>query len=115
MSDNTLHLCTNCLTGGARGVPVGQEKGSQMDPYRETIPLCPDCATALVGGDLGTFARRYRSSRKISRDGGDDLRSRLISALEERDFVVNSKRAVRDQGPLTATEAADVVMEVIGA
>jgi len=62
-----LNLCANCLHPGATGVDVGPEKGSQRDPYRESLPLCPPCAEALLTGDLATLSENYSAERTIRR------------------------------------------------
>jgi hypothetical protein len=66
-----VRLCANCLcTGDAstvKPVPVGPEKGSQRDPYRDSLDLCEPCSTALLSGNLGVFAGRYSHERTVSR------------------------------------------------
>ncbi len=64
-------LCLNCLETGAKGVPVGRDKGTQRDPYRESVPLCEPCTTALLAGDFVTLAERNRRERVIKAERGD--------------------------------------------
>lgn len=62
-----MRLCNNCLdsSDSVRAVPVGPDKGSQRDPYRETLDLCPLCRDALISGDLSSFHDFYCSERTI--------------------------------------------------
>lgn len=60
-------VCLNCLELGAVSVPVGPEKGHQMDRYTDTISLCPLCRDALLAGNLQTLHDRYRDERIVSR------------------------------------------------
>ena len=60
-----ITLCLNCLENGAQSVSVGPTKGSQMDPYRDTVDLCPICKKALLEGDFATLAARYTRERTI--------------------------------------------------
>lgn len=64
-----MHICSNCLENftGVQPVPVGNERGSQMDPTRNTVDLCNDCATALVKGDFKKLHERYSETRTITR------------------------------------------------
>lgn len=64
-------LCLNCLEVGAKGVPVGHDKGSQRDPYRESVYLCDPCARALLSGDFVTLAYRNREQRTVKAQRGD--------------------------------------------
>lgn len=62
-----LWLCMNCLQSGAKGVDVGPDKGSQRDPYRESIPLCEICEGALLEGNFEVLAARHTNERVINR------------------------------------------------
>lgn len=63
-----LSLCLNCLEAGATtGVEVGPDRGSQRDPWRQKVILCERCREALLDGDFGTLAERFREKREISR------------------------------------------------
>lgn len=65
----TRGLCTNCLTySDVYGVEVGNDKGSQRDPYREKLTLCNDCSVALTGGRLDVFHERYSDERTVKRE-----------------------------------------------
>jgi hypothetical protein len=66
-------LCLNCLELGAVPVPVGNEKGSQRDPYREVLPLCGPCRDSLIEGNLGMFHARHRVERSVIREQLDEL------------------------------------------
>lgn len=62
-----MTLCLNCLEPTtSRPTPVGYSVG-QRDPVQPTLVLCDSCKTALVEGDLKTFAARYQVSRDIQR------------------------------------------------
>lgn len=62
-------LCINCMEyTECREVPVGHEKGSQRDPYRDTIVLCEPCGGALETPDLATFHSRYVPARELTRE-----------------------------------------------
>lgn len=63
-----INLCANCLQDGAVGVDVGAEKGTQRDPYREAVQLCPTCAEALSRGDFEAIHERFAESRTIERN-----------------------------------------------
>ena len=64
-----IALCLNCLERGEiREVPVGGEKGSQMDPHRDTLGLCAECEHALLNGDFAKLAERHVSERMIRRE-----------------------------------------------
>lgn len=68
-------LCVNCMAyGDVRSVEVGQEKGSQRDPYREQLLLCGTCAAALTSGQLSTFHDRFANDNLITRDVIEDTR-----------------------------------------
>lgn len=57
-----LILCLNCLgQDEVTPFPVGPEKGSQRDPYRETVDLCLVCSDTLIAGDFGTLASRNQT------------------------------------------------------
>lgn len=62
-------ICTNCM-GYGDIVPcsVGPEKGTQRDPYRNEILLCPPCTFALTDGRLSEFHARYGSEITVTRD-----------------------------------------------
>lgn len=62
-----LDLCLNCLEPGAQPIPIGHDKGSQRDPYRETLPLCSACEGALLEGRMETFHSRFAISRTVVR------------------------------------------------
>lgn len=62
-----LNLCLNCLQDGAAGVEVGREKGTQRDPYRETVTLCEPCRDALTAGRLDLLHERYSVERTVRR------------------------------------------------
>jgi hypothetical protein len=65
---HSISLCLNCLARGkVTAVPVGQEKGSQRDPYRETLSLCETCGQALVLGDFAALHARYQSETTVNR------------------------------------------------
>lgn len=62
-------LCINCMEyTECRKVPVGQEKGTQRDPYHDTLTLCEPCGDALETPDLAMFHDRYVTAREISRE-----------------------------------------------
>jgi hypothetical protein len=62
-----ISLCINCLgRTGVHAVEVGEEKGSQRDPYRSKIDLCVDCKTALVNGKMDVLRDRYNNSREVT-------------------------------------------------
>lgn len=62
-------LCINCIEHTAcREVAVGREKGTQHDPYWDTLTLCEPCANAIETADLATFHDRYVTAREISRE-----------------------------------------------
>lgn len=64
-----ITLCSNCLTVGHTGdVPVGHEKGSQRDPYHDTVSLCEECATLLLTSDFTGLAKRNRTSVTINKE-----------------------------------------------
>ena len=63
-----LSLCLNCLDVGASPFPVGPEKGSQRDPYHDTVDLCTFCKSALSAGDFEALARRHTTTRTITLD-----------------------------------------------
>lgn len=65
---DALSLCLNCLERGASSIEVGPEKGSQRDPFRETLNLCDTCSSALLAGDFATLADRQADERMIKRD-----------------------------------------------
>jgi hypothetical protein len=58
-------LCENCLETDGAKVTLGPELGSQRDPFRDTIVLCPDCSKALLSHDLFTFTGRFTTTRTI--------------------------------------------------
>lgn len=62
-----ITLCLNCLgrADGVRAVDIGPEKGTQRDPYRDAVDLCPICQTALLSGDFAKLAERNRTSTVI--------------------------------------------------
>jgi hypothetical protein len=62
-----MRLCINCLDLGAKAVNVGPEKGSQRDPYNETVDLCEQCERCLLTGDFGGLSFRYNSERLVQR------------------------------------------------
>lgn len=64
-----MRLCLNCLLLGAEAVNVGPEKGSQRDPYNETVDLCPQCKRYLLAGDFGGLSSRYAAERTVTREG----------------------------------------------
>lgn len=64
-----MNLCLNCLQGDAAPVDVGPEEGSQRDPYRRTVALCPACTDALTSGRLDVLHERYSSERTVRREG----------------------------------------------
>lgn len=65
-NDDDAMLCGNCLALGAAKVPVGYDKGSQRDPYRDQVPLCQPCRTALFAGEFAALAGRYTAGRYVS-------------------------------------------------
>ena len=61
-----LSLCLNCLEATAVvDVPVGPDKGTQRDPYRDTLSLCPTCSGALLDGDFAQLAERHTAERTV--------------------------------------------------
>ena len=58
--------CSNCLRPAAIAVDIGPELGSQRDPYREQLWLCPDCVEALLD-DLDLFRTRFSRERTVRR------------------------------------------------
>lgn len=65
-------LCENCLETvetPVRKFPIGHDFGSQRDPERHELTLCTTCAEALTTHNLGLFAERYSSERRIDRRG----------------------------------------------
>ena len=60
-------LCSNCLADGGKGYPIGNDKGSQRDPYREFVVLCEPCREALEAGNFAVLHERYAAERLISR------------------------------------------------
>lgn len=62
-------LCDNCLDDGAKGFPVGHDKGTQRDPYRDHVTLCEPCRDALVAGAFGALHARFRAERTVTRGG----------------------------------------------
>lgn len=57
-----ITLCLNCHErADVVDVEVGPEKGSQRDPYRTKLSLCPTCAEMLVTGNLEGLAMRCHS------------------------------------------------------
>lgn len=62
-------LCEQCLTvaENVRGIDVGPSRGSQRDPYRDQLWLCPDCAGPFLAHDLGAFYERYATQRTVNR------------------------------------------------
>ena len=52
-------LCDNCMDRDARPVEVGPERGTQREPYRNTVTLCSICSAALQRGEFVTLHRRY--------------------------------------------------------
>lgn len=68
MSSVAISLCLNCLQrGDVKDVPVGPDRGSQRDPYRVTLSLCPTCEAALVEGDFATLHRLYQPTATVER------------------------------------------------
>jgi len=63
----TIKLCSNCLENGSQPRTIGDIKGTQRDPYYDTISLCAVCWQALYSGDLKTFSERYQQQRVITR------------------------------------------------
>jgi hypothetical protein len=64
-----LNLCMNCLERDAVNVEVGREKGSQRDPYRDTVALCDPCRDALLSGNFDMLHERFNSERTVRREG----------------------------------------------
>jgi hypothetical protein len=62
-----MRLCLNCLDLGAKAVNVGPEKGSQRDPYTETVDLCEQCERCLLTGNFAELSSRYRAERNVTR------------------------------------------------
>lgn len=64
-----MNICIWCLEDtSAKPTPIGFERGSQRDPYRETLLLCNSCSTALLAGDVKTFHSRYQGEKLITRE-----------------------------------------------
>lgn len=62
-----MRLCLNCLDLGAKAVNVGPEKGSQRDPYNETVDLCGRCERYLLSGNFAGLSSRYAAERNVTR------------------------------------------------
>lgn len=62
-------LCDNCLITDedVKGVRVGPDKGTQRDPYWDSVSLCPTCGQALLGADFEMLHDRYASERTVRR------------------------------------------------
>lgn len=65
-----MKLCDNCKGIGEKtgswpeaitAYPVGHEKGTQRDPYHETVDLCIACRQALSSGNFHELQSRYRT------------------------------------------------------
>jgi len=65
-----MKLCDNCKQIGEKtgtwdkpiqAYPVGFEKGTQRDPYHETVDLCMPCREALSSANFHVLQSRYRS------------------------------------------------------
>ena len=63
----SLTLCLNCLQPGASAIQVGPDKGTQRDPYRDSVDLCDTCQAALLNADFATLADRQADVRTIKR------------------------------------------------
>lgn len=63
-----MRLCSNCLETNGKDRELGPTKGSQMDPYQETICLCASCWEYLYKSDLKNFHDSYRETRNITRE-----------------------------------------------
>lgn len=62
-------LCEQCLTvsDDVRGFDLGPDRGSQRDPFRDQLWLCPDCSGPLLAHDMGAFCERYETERTVRR------------------------------------------------
>lgn len=61
-------LCENCLRlKPCTAYPIGFDKGTQYDPYRETLLLCNDeCLVALRDHNLAKFHELYAVERQLN-------------------------------------------------
>jgi hypothetical protein len=61
-----IRLCVNCLLqDDVQAYSIGPERGSQRDPYRNTISLCKICREALDIGNFATLAARHTDERVV--------------------------------------------------
>lgn len=60
-----ISICINCLAIGAAAYPVGPEKGTQRDPYHDTIDLCANCMAALGKGNMAEFHERFNANAEV--------------------------------------------------
>lgn len=69
-----ITLCLNCLETGSSPVAVGPEKGTQREPYHDTIDLCEFCKSALLNADFAVLFSRHRTKRTITTVGAQGER-----------------------------------------
>lgn len=79
----SITLCSNCLESGAKGMEVGEQKGTQRDPWRNHIIVCDPCKQALLEGCFGVLHRRYRAKRIVRRDDNQQDGSGTTPTREE--------------------------------